>query len=501
MCRMIKRENDMDKKLLALDEFLEKLFSEQNLAGMAVAIRGPQGDLIYKRGFGVRNLEKGLPIDEDTVCGIASMSKSMVGLACCMLQSEGKLKLSDPMTNYFPDLHIPGIPDEMVTVEQVALHRAGLPPMEPLEWSIAMNSVERDSSWYREMVRTAPNKMDKIQQIVDYITKGDYTPLGMPGEYMSYSNEGYALLSYVVDQAAGIPLEEYLEQKIFRPLGMRRTVLDLDGSQARKLAGENMTSLFEEDEDGTLLQDDNWSVLPPFRGCACVKSTASDMTRYYKMLADGGRWEGRQVVPREAIERMVGRTYPTRKKPFYCMGLEKSLLNGKIVCKHSGGLHGVSSHGGFAEGEAGKGGYGITILCNQGDAAIQPFYDACFNYAVGLPLDRASDWAQPCGREFSAPEMLCGDFLAKEGVPVHTVVSCENGKLKAMYGQTPADLLYCGANVFAAVDPKDHSKRISTFRFYIRNGSAWAVKCYTRIYQRVSESEHPAEETAEIKQG
>lgn len=74
--------------------------------------------------------------------------------------------------------------------------------MEPLEWSIAMNSIERDTDWYRQMVATSPNKMDKIEQIVDYISKGDYEVLGMPGDYMSYSNEGYALLSYVVESGS-----------------------------------------------------------------------------------------------------------------------------------------------------------------------------------------------------------------------------------------------------------------------------------------------------------
>ena len=110
---------------------------------MAVAIRGPEG-IIFRKGFGFRNKEQTIKPDEDTIFGIASMSKSMVGLACCMLQIERKLNLKDPMVKYFPKLHVPGVPDEMVTVERVALHRAGIPPMEPLEWSIAMNSKERD---------------------------------------------------------------------------------------------------------------------------------------------------------------------------------------------------------------------------------------------------------------------------------------------------------------------------------------------------------------------
>ena len=243
-----------------------------------------------------------LPADTDTVFGVASMSKSMTCLALCILETEGRLSLKDPVSKYFPKLHIPGTPDELVTLEMIAMHRAGLPPMPPLEWSIAMNSVERDSRWYRHMVATAPNKMDKIEDVIEYISKGDYIPLGMPGEYMSYSNDGYAILSYVVDKASGMSLEEFLDEKVFRPLGMKRTVLDEDCCKARVIAGGNITSLFERDEKGGLLQDDNWSVLPPFRGCACVKSTASDMSRYYQALSDLGAADGKQAIPAEAVE-------------------------------------------------------------------------------------------------------------------------------------------------------------------------------------------------------
>ena len=84
------------------------------------------------------------------------------------------------------------------------------------------------------------------------------------------------------------------------------------------------------------------------------------MTRYYKMLSDKGRWEGKQVIPEEAIEEMVGSRFPLSEKPFYCLGLEKSLMSGTIMCDHSGGLHGVSSRGGFL-----AGGYSAAVLCND----------------------------------------------------------------------------------------------------------------------------------------
>ena len=319
-----------------------------------------------------------------------------------------------------------------------------------------------------------------IGQIVDYISAGNYEPLGMPGEYMSYSNEGYALLSYVVDQAAGIPLEQFMKERIFDPLGMTRTVLDLDGSEARELSGGNITSLFERDKDGHLTQDDSWSVLPPFRGCACVKSTASDISRYYKMLSDGGVWEGCQVIPAEAVDLLIGRSFPTEERPYYCLGLEKRLIAGKIVCDHSGGLHGVSTKGGFIEG-----GYGIAVLCNEGDVSMEEFQWICYNYILGLPLETTHRWAEPNGSTFSMPEAIQGDYLAKEGIPAHCTVWQENGKLVGIYGETEVEFRYCGKTVFAAYSRKDPAKRCSTMEFYIRNGQAWAVRCYTRIYQRI----------------
>ena len=121
-------------------------------------------------------------------------------------------------------------------------------------------------------------------------------------------------------------------------------------------------------------QDDSWSVLPPFRGCACVKSTASDISRYYKMLSDGGVWEGCQVIPAEAVDLLIGRSFPTEERPYYCLGLEKRLIAGKIVCDHSGGLHGVSTKGGFIEG-----GYGIAVLCNEGEDVYKRQFFSCFS--------------------------------------------------------------------------------------------------------------------------
>lgn len=146
----------MDRRIESLEEVLEKKIKEKLLSGVSVAIFGK--DIDYAKGFGSRN-EKGDAIDGDTIMGIASMGKSMVALACAILHGEGKLKLDDPVSDYVKDFRVPGNPKDTVTIRHLAMHTAGIPPMEPLEWSIAVNTPEKESDWSKALKKSAPNKM------------------------------------------------------------------------------------------------------------------------------------------------------------------------------------------------------------------------------------------------------------------------------------------------------------------------------------------------------
>ncbi len=362
-----------------LDAYLTGLCQARDLPGVSAAIMGPDG-LEYAFNYGFRDGAFTRPVDNYTLFGVASMSKSMTALCACILACEGRLDLNAPVSDFFPEFELAGQPREAATVRTLAMHTAGIPPMEPLEWSIAMNSEGRsESDWLREMKRTAPNKMETIDQIIAYIAHCGYNTLGAPGEVMSYSNEGYAILSYIVDQAAGVPLEQFMQARIFDPLGMTRTILDNGVKAARALSGGNITSLFEV-EDGQRTCDDCWSVLPPFRGCAMVKSTSRDMAAYYRMIANMGMHEGKQAIPAHAVDLLVGRYHPLSHLMTMCMGLNKREFAGHVVCEHAGGLHGVSSKGALLLGEglrlrgalqSGRRGYGRAALRHalRGDGA------------------------------------------------------------------------------------------------------------------------------------
>jgi len=462
----------------SLDAYLESLFIKKDLPGISVAALGPSGE-VFMKGYGRAREDGSLTCDEHTMFGIASMSKSQVSLACAILATEGKLTFDDPVHWYFPNFSIPGTAKDAVTLRHLAMHTAGIPPMEPLEWSIAMHANPgRKDEWCVKMRESAPNDMATIDQIIEYIAGCGYPTLGAPGEYMSYCNEGYALLSYVVDQSAGMPLEQFLNERVYGPLGMARTVLDVDANEAKAMSGGNITSLFSR-EDGVLFCDDEWSVLPPFRGCGLVKSTARDMAVYYKCLSGYGMHEGSQVIPREAVEMMIGLEFPAQKATTYCLGLQKRAYRGHVICEHAGGLHGVSSHGGLLLGE----GWGFAALCNLDDEDVDCFTWAMYNWAMGHPLDASHRWYGSVGRDFSNPEMIEGDYRGHEGIPTDVSILVRDGKLSARKEDKEMPLVYCGGTMFAAFDEDD--KLLLRIEAFIRDGRAWGIRCGTRIFQRV----------------
>lgn len=471
----------VDEKIL--DEYLREKIREKKLSGVAVAVKGPDG-FAFERGYGVRDAAMTCAPDGNTIFGIASMGKSMVALSCAILAVEGRLSLDDPVSQYIPEFRVPGNPKEAVTIRHLATHTAGIPPMEPLEWSIAANTPGRDSEWAREMKRTAPNKMENIGQIIDYIAHCPYPTLGGAGEYMSYSNEGYAILCCIVDAAAGMSLEAFLDERIFGPLGMTRSTLDPDGSRAKRIAADgNITALFEENEDGTLEADEQWSILPPFRGCACVKSTAHDMARYYQCLASGGKLDGVQVLPAEAVELMIGQGFALQEKEVYCLGLNKRREDGHVYCEHSGGLHGVSSEGGLLKGED----YGFAVLCNEGDRDVTELLWTLYNWVLGYPLDRDHYWLHPVKTAFTEPEMLLGNYICHEGCPVTAEVYLEDGSLTVKKQGQVCTLVFCGETWFQLFDGQGHYA--GRMHFLVRDGKAWGVQVYTRIYQRMEEKQ------------
>lgn len=462
----------------AVDGAIRKIISDAHLPGVSVCVMNSEGT-VFSRQYGVRDCAMQKPVTENTMFGIASMSKSITALALCLLECEGRLSIDDPVCKYFPAFRVPGNPRSAVTLRHLCMHTSGIPPMEPLEWSIAMNSHRRETPWLKQMREESPNQMNTIEQVIDYIATSGYHTLGAPGEVMSYSNEGYAVLSYVADIAAGMKLEDYCREKLFLPMGMARTVMDDDCQTARALSEGDITSLFER-EDGATLADDTWSILPPFRGCAMVKSTARDMARYYLCLAQNGMLDGKQVIPAAAVERLLGREYPAGAYDTYCLGLYKFARFGHVFCEHAGGLHGVSSKGALIRDL----GYSFSVLCNQGDEDMDDILWVLYSAVLGLPLDTCYRRFAPTAEPFSDPEMLLGSFTGHEGVPEHLTVYQQAGQLRGKTNSRDFLLRYCGGTRFLGYRTESSTVPCAKLEFLIRDGQSWGVRVGSRVFGR-----------------
>jgi len=190
-----------DEQLSSLDERLETYMESNNIPGALVAIVS-RGEVIHLETYGMANVELSVPVTDDTVFEIGSISKQFVSAAVMLLVEENKLELDDAIENYIAD-----IPSEWlgVTVRQLMNHTSGIPDYE----EIASYDIYGERVTPEEIIQIAHSRP------MDFA----------PGTGWYYSNTGYFLLSMIVERVEGQPLGRALKSRIFDPVGMTQTRL------------------------------------------------------------------------------------------------------------------------------------------------------------------------------------------------------------------------------------------------------------------------------------
>ncbi|MDN5286221.1 MAG: penicillin-binding protein [Mucilaginibacter sp.] len=183
---------------------IDSLFAKYNsqTPGVAVAII-KDGQIIFKKGYGMANLENDIPITPQTVFHIASVSKQFTAFAIYLLESQGKISLDDDVRKYIPELPDYGTP---IKIRHLLAHTSGLRD----QWAILTLA-----GWRMDDVITT-------EQILKVVTKQKNTNF-KPGSAFSYSNTGYTLLAEIVRRITGKTFAEYTSENIFKPLGMTST--------------------------------------------------------------------------------------------------------------------------------------------------------------------------------------------------------------------------------------------------------------------------------------
>jgi CubicO group peptidase (beta-lactamase class C family) len=168
--------------------------------GAAIIVR-KDGRTVFRKGYGLADLELGVPVEPDMVFRLGSITKQFMAVAVLMLAEQGRLALQDEITKFLPDYPTQG---RRITVEHLLTHASGIQSYTDMaEWL---------PLWRKDF--TVPELIDLFK---------DKPMQFEPGARWAYNNSGYVLLGAVIEKASGQTYEEFLVSRIFKPLGMARS--------------------------------------------------------------------------------------------------------------------------------------------------------------------------------------------------------------------------------------------------------------------------------------
>jgi CubicO group peptidase (beta-lactamase class C family) len=294
-----------------LARYADQLFTRAFPAGEpgAAVLVAKDGQVLLRKAYGLANLELGVPMQPDMVFEIASVTKQFTAAAILLLQERGKLSVNDEITKYLPEYPTHG---QTITIDHLLTHRSGIPDLPSLpEW------------WPRR--REDMN----VQQVIGLFKD---KPLAFsPGEKLSYSNSGYILLGAIIEKASGKSYEDFIEQEIFAPLGMKRSRY---GHRNEVVPGR--VAGYDKDENGTKVAE--YLSLTQAYAAGGLLSTVDDLALWAEALSS------EKLLTRKSLEQM---TTPVRmasgeaRKGGY--GLEISDEDGTRIVEHGGGIPGFTS--------------------------------------------------------------------------------------------------------------------------------------------------------------
>ena len=265
-----------------LEEFILNRMRESRLPGLSIGLI-KDGELVYSRGFGFRDIERGLPATPGTIHGIGSITKSFTALAILKLAEEGRLSLQDQMEKYVP-LRLRAL-NEPVLVHHLLTHSSGIPALGYAE-AFINGVLNLDSSW---LPLSAPN------DVLTFMSHASEWAVAKPGERFFYLNEGYVILGEIIRKVSGMPYDEYVTRHILKPLGMGRTYFKADDVNK----DPDVAVPYIVDEEGRRLASRFPFGITSDGG---LLSNVIDMSRYVAMLINRGELNGVRVISREYLE-------------------------------------------------------------------------------------------------------------------------------------------------------------------------------------------------------
>ena len=299
-----------------VDDYVQARMRGLHIPGLSLAIVR-NGQVVKSSGYGVANLELNSPATPQTVYEIGSMTKQFTATAIMMLVEEQKLRLDDSITKYFPEAPVSWRP---ITIRHLLSHTSGIQNHVAVPGYLGAFKTNL-------LMESTPGRAELLSMFFKL-------PLEFqPGETWSYDNTGYYLLGLIVERVSGKSFWQFLDERIFHPLGMKATRnTEVRSLVANRAAGyEWVQGVFE-----------NRPVLAPFVAFSAgsILSTVEDLARWDAALYD------ERLLKRSSLKQMWTpvRTNEGLMASFnYGFGWFLDSYHGHHFVQHSGGTPGFSS--------------------------------------------------------------------------------------------------------------------------------------------------------------
>jgi CubicO group peptidase (beta-lactamase class C family) len=350
------QQSDLAGKLARIERAVEEKRKELGVPGVALAIV-KDDEVIFQKGFGLRDVARNQPVTADTLFGIGSSTKSFTAMAAVISQDQGKLSLDDSPKKYLSSFRLQDPEaDKTITVRDLLLHRSGL--------------KVSDFVWASGVL----NRDDVIKLF------GLAKPTAKLRETFQYQNIGYTAAGEVVARANDTTWERLIEEDIFKPLGMTSSHTSIrqmtkDGNHAIGYSVDNKVATQEDLLD-----------LSGIAPAGAINSNVKDMSQWIRLMLGGGTFEGKQIVSARGFNDIVRKQISVGDSlPFadanYGLGWLMSDRNGHPLIFHPGGVPGFNAMVEVVPDQR----LGFVVLVNAGSGLDEAITDLVFDIMVGKP--------------------------------------------------------------------------------------------------------------------
>jgi CubicO group peptidase (beta-lactamase class C family)/D-alanyl-D-alanine dipeptidase len=301
----------------ALEPFIQRQLAEKDIPALSIALVDDQR-IVWARGFGIANPRDSALATAATIYRVGSVSKLFTDIGVMRLVERGLLDLDAPITRYLPDFapHNPFKGPPPVTLRELMAHRSGMPLEAPVGSYV-------DS--------TAPTLAATVASL------NEAAIAYRPGSHTKYSNAGAATAGYIIERTQGVPFEQWMEQQVLVPLGLRHSSFTLTPDMAADLAAGTMWTY-----EGRRFPAPTFPIgESPAIG---LYSSVTDLSRFLSALFTWGRGPHGPAIAPSSLAEMWRPQYDTTVDGVrYGLGFAISSLDGHRRIGHSGAVYGFAT--------------------------------------------------------------------------------------------------------------------------------------------------------------